>query len=323
MEKKKYMCEYCEKQLSTKSNLIQHQKTNKTCRKIRGINDDNYECDYCGKTFSRTYTLDRHLCICSAKQKQESQEKYENLLIKFRNKKKEMKLKLKEQKEEYQGKLIHEKEKNKKLREENIRMKDEIFRLNGKINKQEGINEGFRTAPDKKTIYNTAYVNPKLIDLPINNIPALTHEYMIEKINDGILTYERATKGYRGLLEAICELITHENEDGIIERNYVCTDVSRNSFHRLLESKKWKSDKGGRYLNSMINTFRSVMEEHKDRAYEIYEKTLHDSFDWGQVDWERKNVALLYSGVVCNEGAGDREELVNVLRKEISKRASV
>ena len=65
------------------------------------------------------------------------------------------------------------------------------------------------------------------------------------------------------------------------------------------------------------------MEEHKNTAYDNYKNTPHDSFDWDHVDWERKNVGKLYSGVVCREGTEDRNELVNVLRKEIAKRASV
>ena len=103
----------------------------------------------------------------------------------------------------------------------------------------------------------------------------------------------------------------------------MCTDSSRNSFHRLLESKKWKSDKGGRYLNNMLDTFRDVMEEYKDKVYDLYDKTSHDSIRWSQVDWERKNISILYSGIVSREGTSDREELVNILRKEISERASV
>ena len=180
-----------------------------------------------------------------------------------------------------------------------------------------------QNAPDKKTIYNTAYVHPKLVNLPISNIPALTQEYMIEKVNNGILTYSHSSRGYQGILEVISEMITHENDNGIIERNYVCTDASRNSFHRLLESKKWKSDKGGRYLNNMLDTFRDVIEEYKDKVYDLYNETSHDSIEWSQVDWERKNISLLYSGIVSKEGTSDREELVNILRKEISKRASV
>nr|QBK86141.1 MAG: hypothetical protein LCMAC101_07360 [Marseillevirus LCMAC101] len=44
---------------------------------------------------------------------------------------------------------------------------------------------------------------------------------------------------------------------------------------------------------------------------------------WDQINWERKNISRLYSGLVCKEGTGDREELINALRKEIAKRASV
>ena len=191
------------------------------------------------------------------------------------------------------------------------------------MSEQKGVIEGMKTAPDKKTIYNTAYIHPKLVNLPINNIPALTQEFIEQKVSDGILTYSIATRGYSGMLEVISELITHENDNGVVERNYVCTDVSRNSFHRLLESKKWKSDKGGRYLNNMLDTFQVVMEEYKDKVYDLYSKTSHDSIEWSQVEWERKNISLLYSGVVCKEGTSDRDELVNILRKEISKRASI
>ncbi|MBV1929725.1 MAG: hypothetical protein KUG81_09480, partial [Gammaproteobacteria bacterium] len=174
-----------------------------------------------------------------------------------------------------------------------------------------------------KTYNTTAYIHPKLINLPIANVPALTREYVEQKVNDGILTYEKAARGHSGMLDVICDLITHENEDGIVERSYVCTDVSRNSFHRLLESRNWKSDKGGRYLNSMLDRFREHMEEYKDKAYDTYDKTPHDSIEWDRIEWERRKISQLYSGVVCKEGTGDREELVNVLRKEIAKRASV
>jgi len=220
-------------------------------------------------------------------------------------------------------------EKNRTLEKENAGLKGAVKKLGGenlalkdKISELEGIITGLKSAPDKRTIYNTA-IHPKLVNLPINNIPALTDEFVRQRADDGILTYEKAARGYRGMLEVICDLITHENDKGVVERNYVCTDASRNSFHRLLESKKWKSDKGGRYLNNMLETFRDVMEEHKNTAYDNYKNTPHDSFDWEHIEWERKNVSKLYSGIVCKEGVGDREELVNILRKEISKRASV
>jgi len=303
----KYKCEYCSKTFSTKGNLDVHTKNAQYCIKNRDGYINVHTCQYCKTSLSTKHSLSRHENKCPDKNVCEIEKKYKD------------DIKTKREKIKEQGDTIKKLEKRiKKLDETNQELIKEL-------DEHKGIITGLKTAPDKRTIYNTntAYVHPKLVDLPINNIPALTQEYMIEKVNDGILTYEKASRGYPGMLDVIGELITHENEKGETERNYVCTDVSRNSFHRLLESKKWKSDKGGRYLNNMLDTFRDVMEEYKNRAYEAYEKTPHDSIEWGQVDWERKNISLLYSGIVSREGKSDREELVNILRKEISKRASV
>jgi len=299
----KFTCDKCGKDFSTKSSLNRHKSYSKTCGSPT-LRDKKFECNYCMKEFTIHSSLQRHLGICTEKRIYDIEEEYKE---KLKRRKKNLKIAIEKISE--QNKQISS------LKKENKEMKEELDTHKGMV-------EGMKTAPDKKTIYNTA-IHPKLVNLPINNIPALTREYMIEKVNNGILTYEKATKGYRGILEVICDLITHENDSGEIERNYVCTDVSRNSFHRLLESKKWKSDKGGRYLNNILDTFRDMMEEYKNKAYEIYNETLHDSFEWSQVDWERKNISLLYGGIVCKEGSSGREDLVNILRKEISKRAAV
>nr|QBK86184.1 MAG: hypothetical protein LCMAC101_07790 [Marseillevirus LCMAC101] len=265
--------------------------------KIQNKKVQIYECKYCDREFVHLPNLKTHEAKCPLK----------DLSIRCQ--------KLKKRNKKSKSELSSLRDEIKLLKKENSKLNETVFEQRGTI-------EGMQTAPDKKTIYNTA-IHPKLVNLPINNIRALTDEYVIERVNDGILTYSHAARGYPGMLEVICELITHENDDGIVERNYVCTDVSRNSFHRLLESKKWRADKGGRYLNNMLDTFRDVLEEHKDKVYKTYKNTPHDSIEWDNVDWERKNISKLYSGIVCNEGTGDREELVNILRKEISKRASV
>ncbi len=295
-----YVCTFCKSEFTRKWTLKRHQETNYSCLKIQN-RDEKYLCS-CGKKANTKSVLKLHEKKCQAKK----------IIDKCVLSKKILR------------------EKNKKLTKSNETLrvkvksqKDDIVGLKEEITLLKGTIEGIQTAPDKRTIYNTAYVHPKLVNLPISNIPALTDEYVMERVNDGILTYEKASKGYSGMLDIICDLITHENDEGIIERNYVCTDVSRNSFHRLLESKKWKSDKGGRYLNNMIDTFRDAIEEHKDKVYQKYKDTPHDSIEWENVEWERKKISQLYSGIVCREGTGDREELVNILRKEISKRASV
>nr|QBK85808.1 MAG: hypothetical protein LCMAC101_04030 [Marseillevirus LCMAC101] len=305
-------CKYCDGEYSTKHSLLRHQQTNIKCLKLRNKEKITDTCEYCKKEYVH---LVQHQKTCKEK----------SFLLSHRKEMGKLQSKLDRKTEKFCTIL----EKDRTLEKENAKLKttvkkleDENSSLKDKISELEGVITGLKTAPDKKTIYNTA-IHPKLVNLPINNIRALTDEFIQERVDDGILTYEKASRGYPGMLEIICELITHENDDGIVERNYVCTDVSRNSFHRLLESKKWRSDKGGRYLNNMLDTFQNVMEDHKNKAYENYEKTPHESFEWEQVNWERKNISKLYSGVVCKEGNGDREELINILRKEISKRASV
>ena len=286
-------CEYCKKNFATAGSLKRHTETSKSCLSGRGKIIHLEKCRYCSAAFTQKSSLKLHDSRCPKKKKKQREEK-ENIL---------------------QAKVNKWKKKCKELESKNKELEKQVSEQNGIIN-------GIKIAPEKKTIYNTA-IHPKLVNLPINNISALTDEYLIGKVNDGVLTYEKATKGYQGILEVIYDLITHENDEGITERNYVCTDVSRNSFHRLLESKKWKADKGGRYLNNMLDTFQDIMEEYKNKSYNTYSKTSHDSIEWGQVDWERKNIALLYSGIVSREGANLREELVNIIRKEISKKASV
>nr|QBK85652.1 MAG: hypothetical protein LCMAC101_02470 [Marseillevirus LCMAC101] len=299
------VCDYCGKTYANKYSLKKHQTVNASCLRDRNKKVVTDKCEYCGKIYIH---LNIHLKTCKTREFSISHN-YEKEELNGKIDKKDNKIK----------KLLSE---IKELRKENTKLKSANKHLDDKLREQQGIVKGMQTAPDKKTIYNTA-IHPKLVNLPIGNIRALTNEFIEERVSDGILTYERATRGYPGMLEVICELITHENDNGEIERNYVCTDVSRNSFHRLLESKKWKSDKGGRYLNAMLDRFIDQMDEYKTKAYDVYKNTPHDSMEWSQVDWERKNISRLYSGVVCKEGTGDREDLINALRKEIAKRASV
>jgi len=266
------------------------------------------ECEYCNKSFGTKYTLKTHWGRCSIKKEYEEKQRRKEIRDEYNLKIKKIKRSKEKESKEKDGLIKKLQTKNKELEQENERLRGTV--------------EGMQNAPDKRTIYNTA-IHPKLVNLPVSNIPALTQEFVERKVSEGILTYDKAARGYSGMLEAICELITHENDQGIIERNYVCTDVSRNSFHRLLESKKWRADKGGRYLNSMLDTFQDVTEKYKDKAYDMYDGTSHDSPAWRQVDWERKNISKLYSGVVCREGTDDRGDLVNALRKDISKRAYV
>ena len=69
------MCEYCNKNFNSKSNLTRHQKTTKSCILIQkekfnigGENILTYSCKYCNKNFTSKQGLNSHLGICSSKQ---------------------------------------------------------------------------------------------------------------------------------------------------------------------------------------------------------------------------------------------------------------
>nr|QBK85770.1 MAG: hypothetical protein LCMAC101_03650 [Marseillevirus LCMAC101] len=202
----KHTCEFCKKDFSSKSNLLFHKKNARYCVESRGKDPaPNYTCEFCDSSLANKYSLRKHYLKCSARH-------------------------IKEIKDEYSEKLTFLKKENRDIKRKNIKLVKELEELKEELSEQKGVVSGLQKAPGKT--YN-AYIHPKLINLPINNIRALTDEFIQEKVDDGILTYNHAARGYPGILEVIGELITHENNEGEIERNYVCTDVSRNSFHRL------------------------------------------------------------------------------------------
>lgn len=325
-------CRFCDRSFSSKSNLTYHESNAKYCIEGRNVPTSEHICEYCSKTLGTKYSLRNHLVRCSVKKEKDARIWKRNLSDKYRKKLKDQQEKHKKEitekdvKINYLNKKVRVQERGFEIQQEEKDISIEVLKvqitsLREELEKQKGITEGIKQAPAKTV--NTAYIHPKLINLPISSVPALTLEYIDKQVNDGILTYDEATRGPAGMADIVCELIEHETEDGEIERNYVCTDVARNSFHRLLESKKWKADKGGRYLNELLDRFSDVMQKYRETAIKNYDETPHESRKWRQIESERRNVLDLYDGILCEEGQEARDDLVNMLRKEIGKRASV
>ena len=84
-----FKCQYCEKNYTTKGNLLKHQRTAKYCLKIQEtlLGDDKiektetFDCNYCSKKFSQKTHLNRHIKICSEKIKKEYEDLKNQLLI--------------------------------------------------------------------------------------------------------------------------------------------------------------------------------------------------------------------------------------------------
>ena len=71
-------CQYCQKNLSSKSSLNYHQKNTKTCLLIQGQSiDKKVNCEYCKKTLSSKSSLKRHINLCRHKYKYIEDELYD------------------------------------------------------------------------------------------------------------------------------------------------------------------------------------------------------------------------------------------------------
>ena len=122
MSSKDLLCQFCNKTISTKSNLLIHQKTAKSCLKIQQKDlDDDFKCTGCQKKFTQKCGYDKHARICSSlkllsqmDQSQRSIEiKYEAKLeeqqtkyeVKLRDQQRKYENQLKDQKQEYKTEI--------------------------------------------------------------------------------------------------------------------------------------------------------------------------------------------------------------------------
>ena len=103
-------CQYCKKNFTTKSILLQHQKRAMYCLKIQGAEPTiSYICKYCDKNFSRKDSYERHIM---SHEKNEDFMKYQYELEKLReiNRNLESIINLKDNTIEERNKIIENKE---------------------------------------------------------------------------------------------------------------------------------------------------------------------------------------------------------------------
>jgi len=231
-----FVCEYCNKRMSTKYSLEYHKKNVKSCLKLQYENLGNYSCDGCDKNFKNDKTYQNHINSC-------------NMLKKIN----EYLLKLKEKEE-----IIKEKEEIIKEKEEIIKEKEEIIQ---KITKQldtcqsqiiydkniwefekEEYKRQIQFENKTHTIIKSKFeASEKLYKLQIERLEKyfqniykintklksqLTHEYVIEKIKNHF-TKEYLFKGIKGIVQFTVEYIS-KNDIG--EKLYILCDKSRKKF---------------------------------------------------------------------------------------------
>jgi len=254
-------CEFCEKVLSSRSNLKYHQQNNKKCLSIqqkvseKEIKISLVECEFCNHPFSAS-NLIKHLSKCKIKpiietiKKKMKKEKDNEIEVLRKEKHNEIEV-LRNEKDDEIKKL---KKIIKKLKKKNIESSIDVHTL-------KAVNGIY--SQDHKEIIKIANV-PKT-----NNNTIIGHNFFndSEKIKEIINTkLDRfdIAGGQKGIAQFAVNNIL-KNDDGI--PNYVCTDPSRHIFKFQNEDGQFEKDVKATKLTNLL--FDSGL---KDKSHDIGKK---------------------------------------------------
>jgi len=217
-------CEFCNKEFSTKGNLIKHQKSTKYCIKIqkeRGISVDEphkYNCKFCNKNFYEKSNYTKHEIICSEKPNKEKEELYAEIekLKSIISEKDERILDL-------EGEVAQLKEENRmiEIKTEKRMLEKQTQHLQSTVDE---------IAKQPRTTNN----NKILITTPLD----LSKESVKTAIEAGF-SHEHLALGQKGVAQFAYNNILKDS-DGKLK--YVCTDPSRQIFQYKSNDGKIQKD---------------------------------------------------------------------------------
>ena len=318
-DKMSNVCNFCDREYSNKYNLSRHQKI--YCKNIDANDSKKYGCKYCSSYFSSKNNLERHKITCPCKSEYRSKRAARNIEIAHEEEITDLRQTITDLRQTI-------KEKDNEFRRTIKEKDDEIVDLKCGSSKSDGKVEVYdkvcTKVLDKSTVTNnTAYIHPKLVNLPITNIHPLTEDYVKDSVDNGGYTFDHYLKGENGLVDFIYSITMCENDDGDLERNYVCTDPSRDSYHRLVETKEWQKDKGGKFVDVILDTLSDRVDDyHHKMLDERTSKTRRKSSIGYDPDYIYKLNTDMHSGVVQSHGK-DRRTLRQKIKKETSRKISV
>ncbi len=324
------ICEFCGKSFSNIYNLDIHIKSAKYCLTQRGENPSIlYPCDHCDSQFTKKSTLTNHLKSCASFNKKMSLEaidieKKDKTLHKEIKKLKKTVLQQKVIIDSKQETIKKLQETNKKLRETNKEQRSKIIELEKEVSYGKGMVVGIETgidkAPKPQMVMNNTnsngiskITNKKLASIPITHIQPLTEEYIKSRVDE--YDYEKYKLGKRGVVQFVVGIVTLFI-DGSNQKNYACTDRSRNAFHRLIQNKEWKADGGASYLNTFLDSISGQAEIH----YETLDKETKSKR--GDIKETEKLMKLegklrpIYWGITFPKSK-DRKDLFEAIRNDI------
>ena len=173
---------------------------------------------------------------------------------------------------------------------------------------------GMLKAKPKVVTNNTQYNNPKLLSIHCDTIVPLTVENVKKEIDAGKYTYDRFIRGEKGLVDFISTLISED-----AQRNYVCTDSSRNKFHRLIETREWENDNGATFLGKILDQLKESTTNYYKQVVNMTTLPTEDR-ELGEILMTRTKPMTM--GITC-PNSQDRSDLFNRIRTEVKKLATV
>lgn len=272
-----YICDYCQKPFSTKSNLKTHTLTARYCLQLQDsakLTSDSINCEFCHFVFTHEKSLSRHLKTCNKKPVIIDQSSIIDDKNKVIKKQKVKLLKLNADVVMCNTKIealeMGIKNCNKIVTERDLVIKNQdvrIVELEKSLAYEKGQSDALKSKSTTTIVNKNCNMSSKLSNIQITTIKPFTIEHIAELVPN----YTRAhfLRKHQGLVDIIVPFVTLE-VDGVTERNIVCTDMSRTICHLLAEDRSWSSDNGLTICSKIVELFIPKMTE--------FMKVINDTF---------------------------------------------
>jgi len=269
-----------------------------------------YICDICASQFSTKYNLTRHTQaqICQPSQCYKcsycDRDSTTSRGIKIHEHRCKKRIKYERDMAELKRQLEASKTKNKSFKNEISDLKIQLAEKRGML--------AVKAAP--KTVNNNNYVSQKLLSIQCSTIDPFTVETVKKSVDGGKYTFQHFKLGPSGIVDFIADIIC--TEDG--QRNYACSDVSRNKCHRLIETREWSSDNGATFINKILDELRDLVVKYNNKVINMW--SLPDERDMG--DDIREKTRDMVTGVIDPKTV-ERKELFTKVRAGVKRLAAV
>ena len=316
----KYICEHCDKIFATKSNLKNHAKTAKYCLEIQGMKiDQQLFCEFCNHQFMQKYNYQRHLETCELRKNKTRSDEILKLTQELDQKNQDvnkyltLETSLKHALDKKSNKIVNLKKDLLLAQTENIKLKEDLAFERGQI-------EGFQKT--KPPTINNQYIHPKLKNVPIANILPLDDSVEAYLYKYDYNTFLTATKG---AVKVLLDIVIFEDENGIINRNCVCTNRARNSFHILVHDKIWTKDNGAACIHTYLDLLKPLVNTHYATFNDVMNDliTNGDALDMQLIRKRHNKLTPFRNGILGKPGMEAREKLLVDVRAGIRDQTSI